>query len=159
MNITIDKNKILERVKTDSYYTGEAAKVGDYDSKTIAAMSQASDDDDNTLSSYMDIAASVVSDTIYQALDKRQPLTGIGDSGQSYVFTLLQPTTFPETLIPSITESIMAYIAAYTLYRWLKNINPQMADTSEFESHLSDINHRVNQRTKPVRRPVMPMNF
>ena len=159
MNITIDKNKILERVKTDSYYTGESAKIGDYDSKTIAAMSQASDDDDNTLSSYMDIAASVVSDTIYQALDKRQPLTGIEDSGQSYVFTLLQPTTFPETLIPSITESIMAYIASYTLYRWLKNINPQMADTSEFESHLSDINHRVNQRTKPVRRPVMPMNF
>lgn len=159
MNITIDKNEILQRVKTHSYYSGEANKIGDYDSKTIAAMSQASDDDDYILSSYMDIAASVVSDTIYQALDKTQPLTGIGDSEQSYVFTLLQPATFPEMLIPSVAESVKAYITSYTLYRWLKDVNPKMADPTEFESYLSDINHGVNQRTKPVRRPVMPMNF
>ena len=58
-----------------------------------------------------------------------------------------------------LTEGIKDYMAQYTLYKWYKRVNPQMADPSELESLKSDINHRINQRIRPVRRPVLGINI
>lgn len=59
----------------------------------------------------------------------------------------------------AITNGIKDYMSAYTLYKWYKRVAPDIADASELEIIRSDINHRINQRRKPVRRPVLPLNF
>lgn len=166
MNLTIEilKEDILFQVKTETFTTGEAMKDGSPQEINRATKTQASDDDDPLLSKYIDTAASAVMDLLSGHLstaniEKDQTLTKKGNVTDRFTFCLDLPSTFDFNQIEPLTEGIKDYMAQYTLYRWYKRVNPQMADPSELETLKSDINHRINQRIRPIRRPVLGMNI
>ena len=81
------------------------------------------------------------------------------DQKEKFIFTCQMPDSYDTNQNWAITNGIKDYMSAYTLYKWYKRVAPDMADASELEIIRSDINHRINQRRKPVRRPVLPLNF
>ena len=164
LEIKIVKEDILLQVKTEAFYTGETSKEGSTDQVSRATKTQASDDDDYILSKYIDTAASVIVDLLTghlttAALEENETVTSKGFPTTEYVFNCTLPETYDTNQTPALLTGIKDYMAAYTLYRWYKRVNPQMADTSELDKFSSDINHRINQRTRPVRRPTLPGNF
>lgn len=166
MNIEIEviKEDVLLQVKTEAFYTGESNKDGDIVTINRATKTQLSDDDDYILETYIDSAATVMADTLTGHLsnatvDQQQEQTEKGTDTTKYVFTLDVPSTYDTNQTPSIKKGIQDYMCAYALYRWYKRVDPKMADASELEKFISDINHRINQRTRPVRRTVLPLNF
>ena len=166
MNITIQiiKEDVLFQVKNEAYLTGEAMKDGSPQEINRATKTQASDDDDPLLSKYIDTASAAVMDILSGHLstanvEKDQTSTEKGNPTDRFTFCLDLPSTFDYNQIEPLTEGIKDYMAQYTLYKWYKRVNPQMADPSELESLKSDINHRINQRIRPVRRPVLGINI
>lgn len=166
MNIVIEilKEDVLFQVKSEAYLTGEAMKDGSPVEVNRATKTQASDDDDPLLSKYIDTASSAVMDILTGHLstanvEKDQTLTEKGNPTDRFTFRLDLPSTFDYNQIEPLTEGIKDYMAQYTLYKWYKRVNPQMADPSELESLKSNINHRINQRIRPIRRPVLGMNI
>ena len=166
MNLTIEilKEDVLFQVKSEAYLTGEAMKDGSPQEINRATKTQASDDDDPLLSKYIDTASSAVMDILSGHLstanvEKDQTSTEKGNPTDRFTFCLDLPSTFEYNQIEPLTEGIKDYMAQYTLYKWYKRVNPQMADPSELESLKSDINHRINQRIRPVRRPVLGINI
>ena len=166
MNVTIQiiKEDVLFQVKNEAYLTGEAMKDGGPQEINRATKTQASDDDDPLLSKYIDTASAAVMDILSGHLstanvEKDQTSTEKGNPTDRFTFCLDLPSTFDYNQIEPLTEGIKDYMAQYTLYKWYKRVNPQMADPSELESLKSDINHRINQRVRPVRRPVLGMNI
>lgn len=164
LTIVVLKEDVLYQVKSEAYLTGEAMKDGSPQEINRATKTQASDDDDSLLSKYIDTAASVAIDLISGHLstaniEKDQTLTAKGNATDRFTFYLDLPSTFDYNQIEPLTEGIKDYMAQYTLYKWYKRVNPQMADPSELESLKSEINHRINQRVRPVRRPVLGINI
>ena len=166
MNVTIQivKEDVLFQVKNEAFLTGESMKDGTPQEVSRATKTQASDDDDPLLSKYIDTASSAVMDILSGHLstanvEKDQTSTEKGNPTDRFTFCLDLPSTFDYNQIEPLTEGIKDYMAQYTLYKWYKRVNPQMADPSELESLKSDINHRINQRIRPVRRPVLGINI
>lgn len=166
MNITIQiiKEDVLFQVKNEAYLTGEAMKDGSPQEINRATKTQASDDDDYLLNKYIDTAASAVIDILTGhlstvKLEKGEAVTTKGFNTESFVFILDVPSTYDVNQNESLYEGIKDYMAQYALYKWYKRVNPQMADPSELDSLKSDINHRINQRIRPVRRPVLGINI
>lgn len=164
LTIEVLKEDVLFQVKSEAYLTGEAMKDGSPQEINRATKTQASDDDDPLLSKYIDTASSAVMDILSGHLstanvEKDQTLTAKGNATDRFTFYLDLPSTFDYNQIEPLTEGIKDYMAQYTLYKWYKRVNPQMADPSELEAIRSDINHRINQRIRPVRRPVLGINL
>ena len=151
----ITKKDVLLQVKTEAFVTGEANKDGELSRINHATKTQASDDDDDILNEYINTAASAISDLLSGHLSPSQPV----DQKEKFIFTCQMPDSYDTNQNQAITNGIKDYMSAYTLYKWYKRVAPDMADASELEIIRSDINHRINQRRKPVRRPVLPLNF
>lgn len=161
---TIMKEDVLHLVKTESYVTGESIKDGSPQQISLASKTQASNDDDFLLEKYIDSAASKIVDVLSghlttARLDKADKETDKGFPSQVFHFRCEVPSTYDLNQNEAIREGIMDYMAKYALYKWYKRVNPPMADPEDLETILSDINHRINQRVRPVRRPVLPANF
>lgn len=164
LTIEVLKEDILFQVKTEAFITGEAMKDGSPQEINRATKTQASDDDDSLLSKYINTASSAVMDILSGHLstanvEKDQTSTAKGNATDRFTFYLDLPSTFDYNQIEPLTEGIKDYMAQYTLYKWYKRVNPQMADPSELDALRSDINHRINQRVRPVRRPVLGINI
>ena len=151
----IAKKDVLLQVKTEAFVTGEANKDGELSRINPATKTQASDDDDDILNEYINTAASAITDLLSGHLSPSQP----ADQKEKFIFTCQMPDSYDTNQNRAITNGIKDYMSAYTLYKWYKRVAPDMADASELEIIRSDINHRINQRRKPVRRPVLPLNF
>lgn len=166
MNVTFEvlKEDVLYQIKQETFITGESFKEGTPVDKNRATKTQASDDDDYLLSQYIDTAASTVCDLLTGHLttveySQEDATTSKGSPTTKYVYDCDVPSTYDVNQNNSIVQGIADYMAAFALYRWYKRVEPKMADASELEQIKSDINHRINQRVRPVRRIVLPDNF
>lgn len=158
------KEDVLLRVKSEAYLIGESNKQGNSVDIERATKMQASDDDDYILGEYIASAASTVVDLLTghlstARLDTEAKRTETGINTLEYIFDCELPSTYDVNQNTSIEEGIRQYMAEYALLRWTKRVAPGLADKSELEQIMSNINHRINQRTRPVRRNVLPLNF
>lgn len=158
------REDVLLQVKTETFLTGEVGKDGSSVEISRATKTQASDEDDYILSKYIDTAASVVIDLLTghlstTTMEECETKTSKGFPTTQFVFDCEVPSTYDMNQNSAVEEGIKDYMAAYTLYKWYKRVNPNMADPTELEQFESNLNHRINQRTRPVRRPALPINF
>lgn len=164
IKIIVLREDVLYQVKSEAYITGEAQKNGDAVAESQAAKTQASDEDDYLLNTYIDSALSAVKDVLSGHLtsassDEYQAKTDAGNDTTKFVLSIDVPSTFDLNQTESLKEGIRNYLAQYALMRWYKRVNPAMADPTELDQIRSDINHRINQRVRPVRRPVLGINL
>ena len=164
LTIKILKEDILHLVKTEAYTTGESIKDGTPVDIFRASKSQATNDDDYLLTKYIDSGVSDVIDMLSGHMTSahvttEDTTTDKGFDTVQYRFCLDLPATYDHNQDTALREGIIDYIAQYTLYKWYKRVLPDMADPTELDKIRSNIIHRVNQRVRPVRRPIRPLNF
>lgn len=160
--LEVEREDILHQVKYQAYKTGECLKEGD--SGNIATKLQPSDEDDELLNKFIDTASSEVVDVLSGHLekievDKIESTTFKGTPSIKFTFDLEVVSNYDINQNTGVLEGIEDYMIAYTLFKWYKMTYPKLADPSELEKLASNINHRINQRIRPVRRPVLPLNF
>jgi hypothetical protein len=153
ITITISKKDVLHQVKQETYLTGEALKTDDITKVSSAAYSQASDDNDDILSTYLSMAETSVRDLLTPYV------RSVSADGDEVSYQCAMPQTYDESQTSAIVRGITSYMAAYILYRWYGRVAPDKADASELELLKSDIAHRLNQRVRPTRRIAQPIGF
>lgn len=162
VELGIEREGILHQVKYQAFKTGECMKEGE--SESMATKIQPSDEDDELLNKFIDTAASEVTDILsghleQVSLEKADSVTPKGSPSVKFVLNLEVVSNYDNNQNEGLAEGIKDYMIAYTLFKWYRMTYPKLADPSELEKLASNINHRINQRTRPVRRPVLPLNF
>lgn len=160
--LDIERENILHHVKYQAYKTGECMKEGE--SGSMATKIQPSDEDDELLNKFIDTAASEVTDVLSGhleriVLEKVDTVTPKGGPSIKFIFNLDMVSNYDINQNEGISEGIKDYMIVHALFKWYKMTYPKLADPSELEKLASNINHRVNQRIRAVRRPVLPLNF
>lgn len=160
----VEREAILHLVKLQSHYMGDIRKAGD--DVIVATKMQASDDNDDILNSFIDSASFDISDVLTgilseSRLEKEDYLTEKGFPSVRFVFYTSVPKTFDANQNESILNGIKGYMTNYALWEWFKITNPKEAEAflAECTKLKGKIIHRINQRTKPIRRPIRPMGF
>lgn len=153
ITITISKKDVLRQVKQETYLTGEALKIDDITKVSSAAYSQASDDNDDILSTYLSMAETSVRDLLTPYV------RSVSTDGDEVSYQCAMPQTYDESQTSAIVRGITSYMAAYILYRWYGRVASGKADATEIELLKSDVAHRLNQRVRPTRRIAQPLSF
>lgn len=158
----IERESVLFQVKNQAYKTGESMKDGEM--MNLATKIQPSDEDDDLLCDFIDTSVSKIIDIVSGHLEqvevnKEESVTEKGSPSEKIVFNFDTPSNYDRNQDSSVLKGIKDYMVAYTLFSWYKKTYPKMADSSELDIIAFNINHRINQRTKPVRRPIRPLGF
>ena len=153
ITIIISKKDVLHQVKQETYLTGEALKTDDITKVSSAAYSQASDDNDDILGTYLSMAETSVRDILTPYV------RSVSADGDEVSYQCAMPQSYDESQTSAIVRGITSYMAAYILYRWYGRVAPSKADATEIELLKSDIAHRLNQRVRPTRRIAQPIGF
>lgn len=141
----IDKQKILEKVYTKTYYIGESKKGKDTDIKFI----QAGKDDADILSDYL-------SDEINRMkgyMAKR--LIDFSFDNESISLTTNRPDK--EIMMSVIECSFESYLVEYLSWKWIKDNYPQIADSSDMENRLWQLKDNITSLSPIVRRRATEM--
>ncbi len=141
----IDKQKILEKVYTKTYYIGESKKGKDPDIKFI----QAGKDDADILSDYL-------SDEINRMkgyMAKR--LIDFSFDNESISLTTNRPDK--EIMMSVIECSFESYLVEYLSWKWIKDNYPQIADSSDMENRLWQLKDNITSLSPIVRRRATEM--
>jgi hypothetical protein len=160
----VEREMILHTVKLDSYYVGDMLKGGE---ETIpASKMQASDSNDDILNGFIDSAAGMVSDVLTGLLssvrlEREKYVTEKRFNSIRFEYYVGVPITFDANQSTAILTAIKDVMVNYTLWQWYKRTNPTVSDQyrADMDEAKSKLLHRINQRTRPVRRPVRPMGF
>lgn len=150
--ITTKISSIVDEVRSQSYYLGEARKD---DEKFVQAGSRAqiSADDDAQVLAFVKTATSKISGILTHILGETTFAATFADA-TDIVFTTNTVANYPDSQKANLEQSVLDYIVNYSLYEWYKMISPSDAKTYFESSKLSeeDVRRYAGFRDKPVRR-------
>lgn len=162
IKIQVSRETVLYQAKIQTYYVGDSRK--DDKLMDLATKMQASDENDDVLNQFANSGANKV-------LDILTPLLGdvtltnnqeVKDGAEvaTYEYSMDVPPTFDGNQSKAIQEGATNFMTNWTIYEWLTLVYPEMAKIFFEKCALieSDLRHRINMRTKPVRRTVPPMS-
>lgn len=150
LTLEVTKTELFAQMKEHSYYLGESLKSNPQIIE-LAAKLQASDDDDSILMDFIkeagtklgNILSRVVGKTIYSWDEDKSKIT----------FTTSAVANFMDAQKDTLKDSMMSYVSAYVLYKWLNIMKPD--ESTRFEKLLAeseeDMRQLGAQRDKPVR--------
>lgn len=161
LKIEIEKKGILHSVKLETFVSGESTKEKE---GTLSTMSQADDDNDDILNEYMATAKGRVIDLLSGLLECKSPETILlpdESSPETYTYALSVPCNFDYNQKEGIAQGIKDLMVNFILFNWYNATWPDKARLyqSHIDDSISNIKHRLNQRSTPIRRPVRPLGF
>jgi len=121
ITLTIQNSNILDRVKSGAYYVGEATKG---ELLEVAAMLQASADDDTILKDFLKEASSKACNVLQRYIGT----TSVVVTALTVVFTTAATVNFfaegssPYTYPVGLDKAVTDYMANYILREWTKPI-------------------------------------
>lgn len=151
--LTIKPYIVIERIKTHSYYTGEARKQAGYP-PLLAAAIQASDDEIDQLNDHMQLSVAEIGKILSRYLAECHTMKNI-DKEQpdisSIDFSLTIPQNFPCHILPQIEQAIENYITMRTLHLWLSQQKPDEANiiSNETQQIVYQICEMLTMRKRP----------
>lgn len=147
IEIQITKEDVIGKVKTSTYYTGEARKSID-GLLEVGTKIQASDDDTDFLEDAYNEAAAKLTVTLTRTAGPATFTSGSPDK-----FTVMGQANFNDTVISALQSTCETYLSDYILFVWLSAMKPDEANV--FAQKLSvdekDIRNLACERKKPVR--------
>lgn len=155
--LKLKNNKILQRIATHTYYTGEARKAAGAP-PMAAAKIQASSDDEQQLSDHLTIACNEVMQLLssYIAICHTRNSEEYSEQGNETVtlFILKPPSNYPTECLKDIEQTIENYVVARTLHQWLLQNKPDesIAAANEAQQHLTKLRQMAALRKRPRRR-------
>lgn len=150
LTLEITMTDLSAQMKEHSYYLGEALK-SDPNLIEIAAKLQASDDDDSVLMDFIKEGSTKMGNVLSRVVGKT---TYAWDEDKTKVtFTTNAVANFMDAQKGTLQDSMVCYISAYVLYKWLNLMKPD--ECPRFATILSDLEEDMRQlgaqRDKPVR--------
>lgn len=148
--LEITKADLASQMKEHSYYLGEALK-SNAQFIELAAKLQASDDDDTVLMDFIKEGSTKMGNVLSRVVGKTSYKW---DEGKTKVtFTTNAVANFMDAQKDTLKDSMVSYISAYILYKWLNLMKPD--ECPRFATVLSDLEEDMRQlgaqRDKPVR--------
>lgn len=147
VEIQITKENVIGKVKTSTYYTGEARKVVD-GMLEVGTKLQASDDDTDFLDDAYNEAMGKLAVTLTRTAGPTAFTSGTPDT-----FTIMSQANFNDSIIPALKTTCETYLSDYILFVWLSAMKPDEASVFSQKLALdeSDIRNLACERKKPVR--------
>lgn len=148
-NIEINHIKILERIYTHTYYTGESRKAAGAPPHFAARM-QASNSDKAALTHHIRLALSEVATMLTRYLGLCT--TKYHSDTQSTIFTIETPLNYPHECMEAMGETIENYAVMRTLAEWLTQNKPDEAAAAAEEAQISTLHLRelMSTRKRPT---------
>lgn len=162
IKIQVSRETVLYQAKIQTYYVGDARK--DDKLMDIATKMQASDENDDVLNQFADGGANKVLDILTPLLGDvaltNEAVVKDGTQTATYEYSMDVPPTFDGNQNKAIQEGATNFITNWIIYEWLSLVYPEMAKIFFEKCGIveSELRHRINMRTKPVRRTVPPMS-
>lgn len=154
-NLTIELmvKDLLLKVKTNSYYIGEARKdLQGMD--LLGARIQSSDDDDDILIDFLKSAFSKISNTLTRLIGESSfSATYTPANTAKVTFTIKTVANFMESQLPVIKSISEDYAADYVLMEWLSSNKPDEAEifSNKITALEMDMRSIAVHRKKPIR--------
>lgn len=161
LKLEIDKKSILYAVKLETFVSGESTKEKD---ETLSTKSQADSDSDDILNEYMATAKSRIVDVLTGLLICKSSENEVvlnSDIIDTYILILNVPDNFDFNQNEGIKQGIKDFMVNFILSKWYTTTWPDKARAYQMliNESVSNLKHRLNQRTTPIRRPVRPLGF
>lgn len=154
IKVKLKKSRLLERVQTHCYYTGEARKQIGFP-EPLAAAIQASDDDTAQLNDHIGVAAGEVAKIVSRFLAACSTVEN-GNASHPDIFetefNLSVPDNFPDETISLLTTAIENYCVARTLQLWLAQHKPDESAiiANEAQQAMYNIRELLSVRKRPT---------
>lgn len=147
VEIQIDKDNVIGKVKTSTYYTGEARKVVD-GLLEVGTKLQASEDDSDFLNDAYNEAVGKLSVILTKAAGPATFTSGTPDK-----FTIMSQANFNDVVVPAIKDTCETYLSDYILFVWLSAMKPDEANVfaQKISLHETSIRNLACERKKPTR--------
>lgn len=155
--LKLRNNKVLQRIATHTYYTGEARKAAGAP-PMAAAHIQASHDDNRQLGDHLAVACNEIAQLLstYIAICHTQESDEAAAQGHERVtlFILEAPANYPKECARDIEQTIENYAVARTLQQWLVQNKPDesLPAANEAQQHLTTLRQMAALRRRPQRR-------
>ncbi len=152
--LKLRNNKVLQRIGTHTYYTGEARRAAGAPPMAAARM-QTSDDDSRQLSDHLAVACNEIAQLLstYIAICHTQKSDEATLKGLETVtlFILEPPANYPKECASDIEQSIENYAVARTLQQWLVQNKPDesIPAANEAQQHLTTLRQMAALRRRP----------
>lgn len=143
----MNRQLILDKVYTKTYYIGESKKRENPDMKYV----QASSDDADVLSDYMNAEIN----RLKGYMQKR--LLFFRFNGDDFFCVSNRPSA--REMVDVINESMETYLVEYITWKWLSDNYPQLADPSAKEETLWSLKDHVCCLAPKVRRRAATMGI
>ncbi len=150
LTLEITKAGLFSQMKEHSYYLGEALK-SNTTVMELAAKLQASDDDDSVLMDFVKEGGTKLGNILSRVVGKT---SYAWDEGKTKLtFTTNAVANFMDTQKETLKDSMLSYISAYVLCKWLNLMKPD--ECQRFEKMLAELEEDMRQlgaqRDKPTR--------
>lgn len=155
--LKLRNSKVLQRIATHTYYTGEARKAAGAP-PMAAAHIQASDDDSRQLIDHLTSACNEIALLLstYIAICHTQESDEPTAQGNQRVtlFILEAPANYPTECSRDIEQTIENYAVARTLQQWLVQNKPDesIPAANEAQQHLTTLRQMAALRLRPKKR-------
>ena len=154
INLRVLHKNIEQRIQIYTYYTGEARKEIGVPER-LAAQMQVSSDDSTQLEDHISNAIAELGNLIsrYFAICSIEEIEGnSANESKIYLFTLLIPAMFPETVLSRIEKSMESYAVKRALQQWLLQHRPEEAaiPASEAQTIALQLRELFALRQKPI---------
>lgn len=156
ISFKLHNKKVLQRVETHTYYTGEARKNGMMPPMAAANM-QASGKDGIQLTDHLLVACSEIARFIssYIAMCRIQQRESIDGSGDVITFfTLDVPSNFPTDIIGELEPVMENYAVSRVLQQWMAQHKPDemVLAANEVQQHTATLRGLASMRKRPTLR-------
>jgi hypothetical protein len=136
----MNRQTILDKVYTKTYYVGEMLKNKDTDMKFVQACS----DDSDILSDYMDAEINRINGYMTKRL--------VSFSIDKENITVNTNRPLKDKIVNIIENALESYLVEYITWKWIKDNYPQIANPSDKEERLWQLKDAITSLSPSVRR-------
>lgn len=154
ISFKLNNKRVIQRVATHTYYTGEARKDVAMPPATAAKM-QASADDATQLTDHLFVACSEISRLLSGCIaicqiQQRESIDGSGDT--ITFFTLEVPDNFPAEVNEDFELAIENYVVARILHQWMVQHKPDesVLASNEVQQQRATLRELASLRKRPT---------
>jgi len=143
----MNKQRILDKVYTKTYYIGESGKSKDPEMKHIQACS----DDSDVLSDYMESEINRISGYM------RKRLISFKIEGEIIHVNTNRPCR--DEMVKVVEDALESYLVEYIAWKWVSDNYPNIADPSVKEERLWQLKDAITSLSPSVRRRAATMGI
>ncbi len=150
INITINKNAVLEEVAKTTAYIGAKSQLTD--GQTLYDQVFVTDEDRKMIERFWKEACNAVTNITKRFINTVSDITH--DRPVDYILNLSMSDRFNKNLTSSISASMFSMFVSYIMYKWCEIVAKDKAKeySDNVATHIESINAKLYNKLKPQRK-------